>query len=111
MRCGTVQLRSCKPSELTAAVKLSRIAEPYSVYVLTKCGLIAAWKISVDDEVPQGASDDDDGYVQQYEQLQVIGAPLQTQHPRSLASTRGQYVLPLSGRINIVTSLRASTLE
>jgi len=44
-------------------VKLLGIAEPYSVYVLTKGGLIATWKISVDDEVPQGASNDDDGYV------------------------------------------------
>ena len=50
-------------NEFTAAVKLLGIAEPYSVYVLTKGGLIATWKISVDDEVPQGASDDDDGYV------------------------------------------------
>ena len=89
-----MQFKSGYSREFTAAVKLLGIADPYSIYVLTKGGLIATWKIPVDDEVPQGASDDEDAYVQQYEQLEVIGASLQTQHPRSLASTTGQYVLP-----------------
>jgi len=61
MRHSAVEI--LQPNESTAAVKLLGIAEPYSVYVLTKGGLIATWKISVDDEVPQGASDDDDGNV------------------------------------------------
>ena len=53
-------------------------ADAHSVYVLAKGGLAAIGQISVNDEVPQCAPNDDDGHVQQNQQLEVIGAALQT---------------------------------
>ena len=49
----------------------------HSVYVLTKGGLTAVGQVSVDDEVPQRAPNDDDCQVEQDQQLKVVGAALQ----------------------------------
>ena len=52
--------------------------QTYSVYVLTKGGLIAIGQVSLDDEMPQSAPNKDDGQVQQDKKLEVVGTALRS---------------------------------